>query len=232
MLQRQEPNYFSIVIIGKSQRKIWQWDIWHQFVPVLAPLMSSSDAHVSVRSIQRIIGQKNDVRFGRLGWNENDHQKWAHGSPLNQVESAKWTFCATEIWTPSWTVYEREGVPPYVFLRIENPFVVGQPQPGQFNQWIQLALLERVYRGKSADVQHAIRAITQLIEGILTVIHVQPWSLNYDSIQACLANHVSYLGVEKDVVPDLARMNSQLTKFNPKMGAWMVYVPDIPLPQG
>lgn len=209
--------YYSLALVGKSERcKSWSWDTWGRIVPVLDPLVSVFGKTVAVRSTQTPgKDYRQDVRFGRMGWDDKSHQKWAHGSPLNHEASRAWRFYMTEIWAPSWTACERKSMSPHLVIRIENPFFVGQARPGQFNQLFLMALHEQVYHAKQDAVRRAIEHIAVLIESVLIAHRVSPWNLRGDCVDESLNNHLMYLGIEKDVVPDLSKMSGQWLAFDP-----------------
>ena len=222
-------KYFSFVIVGKSEQyKIWAWDVWSKVVPALEPLVAASRDKAAVRSVQTLSGSKKNIRFGRLGWDQKSHQKWAHGSELNRDTSPTWLFYFTEIWAPSWTVCERDPTPPELFVSIENPFILGHPRPGQFNQLFHFAVNEHIYHTRNDAVRQVIEGVASLIESVLIGVRVTPWNLRGDCIQDCLNNHVKYLGIEKDLVPDLSKMNSiPICSMN---NSWSIYSLGSPLP--
>jgi hypothetical protein len=57
-----------------------------------------SDAAYPINAI--LPNRDGTVKFGRIGWKEQDQQKWRHGSPRNLESSTSWNFLTAELWAP------------------------------------------------------------------------------------------------------------------------------------
>jgi len=207
-------DYISFVVIGKSENhQAWRWDTWSMMVPVLDPIVTATGAKVAVRSVQGADDDRKDVRFGRLGWDARSHQKWSHGSFVTQGASPKWKFCFTEIWAPSYTVCEREGKDPILFVQIENPFITLEPKRGQYNQFFHLAVPLPFLASNRVIIEQAVEQISGLLESVLVLVRVAPWNVRGDCIQSMLNNHLHYIGMYDHLVPDLSKTKAKWVAY-------------------
>ncbi|HZS48391.1 MAG TPA: hypothetical protein VFC63_25195 [Blastocatellia bacterium] len=211
-----DSNYKSIVIVGRSQRhKAWCWESWSQIAEWLNPILSASIAKPAVRSTQGLGVRQDPVRFGRLGWDDKSHKKWAHSSDLNQEASINWRFAVTEIWAPSWSECEREQIGPDVLIQIENPFLIRDPFEGQFNQFFHLASPLPFYIKNQQIINNAIRHISELIDGNIILTREAPWNVRGDSIQSAVNNHLHYTGMYDDLVFNISKVSGKWSSYTP-----------------
>ncbi len=184
MPEDAESQYRSIVVIGKSPLPLWHWETWRQCVPVIAPLLAVCRDVVGVNSVQHVKGIDYNVCFGDLEWSPKGHLKWTHQSPLTREQSHSWTFRYTEIWAPDVEICGREALPPNLFLCIENPFAAGHARPGQFNQFVHLAVEETLYHVYNDVVRRAVKDIASLIDGVLTIAQITPWVSDEECVES------------------------------------------------
>jgi hypothetical protein len=126
-LKTSRPYRIHVVTLDPNAAP-YRWDRWRLAVPLLEPLFA--DKQTAVRSFQNDDGKNRPakkgrfqvlggfVRFGRLGWNDNSHQKWTHGSPTTGKASKAWHFFSTDFSLPSLNAFDRSGVPPNVFGKL------------------------------------------------------------------------------------------------------------------
>lgn len=67
-----------------------------------------------IRSQQLEANRKNQVKFGRIGWNQKSHQTWCHHGAEEKI------FIDTQVWTPSCGQCEKENTPPDFFMAMNN----------------------------------------------------------------------------------------------------------------
>ncbi|MFO1003242.1 MAG: hypothetical protein U0936_23150 [Planctomycetaceae bacterium] len=157
-------KYDVYVALGDPKTApLWKWKAWQRFLPAIDPLISASRGKPAVRSTQFKAKLAGDVKFGRLGWNEADHQKWCHGSPANNEKSRSWRFLSTEVWSPAWTECEREDLAPDVFLSMADESIAGGPRKGLlFNPVVILAVVSELARRHPTGVDTAVSALREL----------------------------------------------------------------------
>lgn len=204
-------EYVSIAFVGTSRPPLWFYATWAPIARSLDPLIAQLGLKAAVRTTQGENGAQ--VPFGRLGWGEQSDRKWTHDSPDTKGKSASWTFMAGEAWCPHWAECERSHTNPSLFLSFENPFILGAPQAGQFNQLFHLAMPTALFRRDLEHVSPAIERVRQQLQATDCVMRIVPWNLNYDSIQSTLNNHMRYRDCTKDMRFDVTRTDVK----------WMTY---------
>ena len=95
-------SYNVYVALGDPKAApLGKWKAWQRFLPAIDPLIKAARGKPAVRSTQFLAKLAGDVKFGRIGWNEADHQKWCHGSPTIKETSRSWRFLSTEVRAPA-----------------------------------------------------------------------------------------------------------------------------------
>lgn len=117
-----EREYEVYILKGMEDSvDLWSWQHWEPWAIALAPFTTSPRGKATVRCLQYSADPKKMVPFGRLSWDEKSHHRWTHNSPTNGEEWKRWGFLSMEAWAPSWTICEREIVPPDFYLSMHNP---------------------------------------------------------------------------------------------------------------
>jgi hypothetical protein len=207
-------DYISLVIVGRSEdHKAWHWTTWSKITAWLNPIVAEVYGKAGVRSVQGIRESHRQVRFGRLGWNENSHQKWTHGSELSVSESSNWKFAVTEVWIPSWTECVRKHTDPQLFIQIEDPFLALRARRGQFNQFFHLAVTRDFYLKHRGIVDEAMDHVSALLDGVLVLARFAPWNINFDCVQDALNNHLHYIGMHEDDIPNISKTTGKWLRY-------------------
>lgn len=206
-------EYLSVAFVGVSRPPCWFYATWTPIARSLDRLILELGLKTAVRTTQSENGAQ--LRFGRLSWGEQSERKWTHGSPETKGKSAAWKFMAGEVWCPHWTDCARSKTNPSLFLSLANPFILGEPKEGQFNQMMLLAMPTTLFRRHLDAVSPAIATIRQQLAATDCVMRVTPWNLNYDSIQGALSNHVQYAGSANDMRFDVARTDGKWVPYDP-----------------
>ncbi|HET8540185.1 MAG TPA: hypothetical protein VFL83_09975 [Anaeromyxobacter sp.] len=171
-----ERVYDVAVLLGDpSAPQLWGWPAWQQAARALDPLVAAARGPGAVRSAQ--YDGKEDVRFGRIGWNAAGHEKWTHGSPRTADASDRWRFLDVELWAPSWTAVERERRPPDVFLHVTSGAHSGRKGPLAFEPIVVLAAAVDV--GAGAQAEAAVAALRELCAARLVARSRRPWGLPF-----------------------------------------------------
>jgi hypothetical protein len=169
-------TYDAYVLLGDpGAAPLWQWGLWEGFASVVDPLMRSTRGRPALRSTQFRPKGRETVKFGRLGWKEQDHQKWTHGSPQTARISEAWVFVDVEIWAPTWTQCEREGRPPDVFLSISNESPSETTEFLLFNPVVVLAVISELATQEQALIPPILSTLRTLTSASLVVHSRRPW---------------------------------------------------------
>lgn len=176
-------RYDVYVALGDPKTApLWRWKVWQRFLPAIDQLMNTARGKPAVRSTQFLAKLAGEVKFGRLGWKEADHQKWCHGSPTNKDTSKSWRFLSTEVWAPAWTACEREDLAPDVFLSIADESLAGGPRKGlQFNPVVILAVASELARKHPTELDIAVAALRELTLAKLLAYKRRAWGKSVGS---------------------------------------------------
>ena len=134
-------NYDLYVVLGApDSTEVWQWENWNKITKELEPFVSIGRGKTAIRTTQFVKDGRKTVSFGQIGWNEKGHQKWTHGSPTTIETSKTWTFLQMELWSPAWTICDREHCLPDIFVAFRNEAFWPRKIPLKFNQTIIFAV--------------------------------------------------------------------------------------------
>lgn len=170
-------NYDAFCLLGDPAAvPLWKWTQWKAILPFIAPIVASARDRAAVRSNQYLPDQQGTVKFGRIGWNTNGHQKWTHDSPTNAPESSDWKFLNVEVWAPSWTICERDNRAPDVYLSIANEGLgAGFNKELSFNPVVVFAVTSELAGSTSSDIDSAVKALANTTNARLCGHKVRPW---------------------------------------------------------
>jgi hypothetical protein len=176
--------YDTYIVLGDpAAAALWHWKVWKRFSPAIDPLIQAARGKPAVRSTQYLPNRAGEVKFGRLGWKESDHQKWSHGSPTNKEASESWSFLSLEVWAPVWTVCERENLAPDVFLSIADESLGGgYCQDLMFNPVVVFAAVSAFAQGHPSAVSAVVSALRELTAAKLVGYQRRPWGKALGSV--------------------------------------------------
>jgi hypothetical protein len=177
-----DRKYEVFVILGNpATEPAWIEPKWKSISEILNPLVQQARGSAAVRSSQMRAGtgspNQRGISFGRIGWNEKGHEKWIHSSSNNIGNE----FISTEVWCPSWTSCEREGLAPDVYVAIRNE-KSAPTQQVTFNPIFILAV------ALDADVQIVSKAqssaemISETLNYILRVRCARTWGVRFGNM--------------------------------------------------
>jgi hypothetical protein len=170
-----DRQYEVFAMFGEPKAEpAWSEQKWGRIVDILDPLVRKTRDRAAVRSTQLSIGagspNQRAISFGRIGWNAQGHKKWVHTATTGDRAE----FISTEVWAPSWTTCEREGLAPDIYLAVRNEQSVPRDQVA-FNSIFIFALaldqdIQIVSRGRPSA-----EALATLLGALLRVRCVRPW---------------------------------------------------------
>jgi hypothetical protein len=179
-----DVGYDAYCVLGDPDAPaLWNWVAWERFRVALDPLIKAARGKPAVRSTQYLPDRAGAVKFGRIGWTEADHQKWTHGSPINQRESMSWGFLSAEVWAPAWMACQREGRPPDVFLSIADESLGGRSggKEFSFNPVIVFAVESEIARREVPLVSAVVTSLWRLTSPKLVGYRQRPWGVSFGS---------------------------------------------------
>lgn len=172
-----EREYDLYVLMGDpNSSPLWLWPQWVQAAALLSPIIAAGRGKPAVRSLQFSSEGGRTIPFGRLGWDERSHQKWAHLSPFNGPPSAGWRFVHMEAWSPSWTTCKREIAPPDVYVAVSNEGPAGGfQQVLAFNPVVVLAAGVEMAAEIRASARTCALSLASLVQAKLAVTKRRSW---------------------------------------------------------
>jgi len=164
-----ESNYDVFLILGDpALDALWVTPQWLRVAAILDPLVKSSRGPAALRSHQ--IQNQQAVRFGRMGWDEKSHRKWTHST-----SSTETTFVSMELWSPSWTLCERQNSPPDFFSMLVNESAVRGNGQLTFNPSIVCAWRCPSTEGHLPNAHSAMLEVARTCQSKLAAWCHRPW---------------------------------------------------------
>jgi hypothetical protein len=167
-------DYDVYVFLGDpASQPLWHWDKWLRLMPDLDALLHVARGPAATRSTQFLPNRSGTVKFGRIGWKEQDQQKWTHGSPRTLETSPRWNFLTTELWAPAWTQCERDRSAPDIFISIASQSAFNTAT--SFEPVIVVAIISELSRRENLLVTRVIERLRELVNPKLVAHQHRPW---------------------------------------------------------
>ncbi|WP_256228988.1 hypothetical protein [Variovorax sp. YR750] len=172
-------NYDLFVLLGAPDLLPWQWQIWVEIEPLLAPFVCSDRGKSIVRSSQASgLGKEyRSIAFGKMGWDLKSHLRWTHGSPSNALDSNPRRFLGMEAWGPSWTVCEKEHEAPDFYLHLLSAPNARQGGIPRFGSMLVVALTASASGERRRELRAAMIAVAALLKSPLAVCKRRAWGI-------------------------------------------------------
>jgi hypothetical protein len=146
---------------------------------VLDPLVQMCRGKAALRTLQ--YEGKRPISFGRLAWNAQSHSRWTHGSPITHEKARAWRFAAVELWAPTWSACERDGLAPEVFFAAFNEKFASDGTNIRFSQRLFLAVAADLGQIAERQARSAVQRLAQSFNGVLTAYQQRPWGFAFGS---------------------------------------------------
>src|SRR5215813_437977 len=135
----QDREYLVYVVLGRpTASPPWVERTWMHIFGALDPLVHTARDAAALRSTQLGSPNRRKISFGRIGWNKPGCKKWTHSDDGRLVSGDEAEFLTCEVWAPSWTVCERQGLGPDVYFAVRRES--GKPDELKFNSVCIMAL--------------------------------------------------------------------------------------------
>ncbi len=113
-----EPVSVFTVLGSPTAEEPWYSNKWSSISKILDPLIDASRGSPQIQ-VMEIEGKK-FCKFGKIGWNEQGHQKWTFESPQTQGFSTQRMFHSMKLSSPSWAICWNEKTPPDLLIAMKN----------------------------------------------------------------------------------------------------------------
>ncbi len=216
-------DYDLYVVLGAPDSpEMWQWENWSQITKELEPFVSIGRDKTAIRTTQFVKDGKKPVSFGQISWNEKGHQKWTHGSPTTIEISKTWTFLQTELWSPAWTICDRE--PPDIFFTFRNEAFWPRRIPLKLNQTIIFAVSTSLGDGVLSDAHKWILQLSANLHSPLAAHQKRTWGKAFgnsggfsNSIQDMITTGLFKVGDYHNRSVDLQTFEESWTRIFPAL---------------
>ena len=134
---------FGINIPGKEPWLETEWNA--NFEPLFSKIIEKSPhkKDTGIRTLEYVKENESDkyykeCKLGKLRWDKKSHEKWT----LKNVDKRE--FHHFELWTPLWTICEKNNTSPDIYISISDEKGVNKKIPCQFDTFITIAIAEDV----------------------------------------------------------------------------------------
>ena len=139
-------HYYLIFGANKQGKEPWLENEWfNDFEPLFNNIndISSYKNDTRLRILEMMKENETDkywkaYKLGRLRWDKKSHEKWT----LKNNDKRKFHHFA--LWTPSWTICERNNMAPDIYISISNEEGVNINTPCQFDTFVAIAIAEEI----------------------------------------------------------------------------------------
>ncbi|MDO8051269.1 hypothetical protein O3301_22630 [Janthinobacterium sp. SUN211] len=160
-----------LLLAAPAAAPLWDAAQWMPFAASLDGLMAQASARgkPGVRSHQYNPKGK-PISFGRLGWDDKSHAKWTHTPETRDAR-----FMSLEAWAPTWTICEKDGQAPDVFLALANESLLGRAdKPLQFGQRLVCAIATDL-GPEAAALRHSLAQLAAQQDAVVFAHTQRQW---------------------------------------------------------
>lgn len=172
-----DRTYDVYAILGDGRSLPWSSLTWASISEALAQLTAHTRGPAAIRSTQ-LSGEAPKMRqlsFGRLGLDAKSADKWTHVRPGQLAAGTRSAFLTTELWAPSWTVCERERVPPDIYFEISSSGgELGMPSDDRSFGSVSLLAVAEDLKVKEAS-EGVAKNIARAVGTVLAGRDTRPW---------------------------------------------------------
>jgi hypothetical protein len=157
----------------------WVERTWTRIFEALDPVIHMARDSAAVRSTQFSPGpgspNQRAISFGRTGWNKQGCKKWTHSEDGDLVSGGRAIFLTCEVWAPSWSICQREGLAPDVYFAVSGASG-DSPKPNNgfiFNSHCVMAVASDL--GRTDEPRRSAEAVATAVHAVFRARCVRPW---------------------------------------------------------
>jgi len=167
-------NYHYYLIFGDASKENEPWtkDTWMKVEPLFEKILKHSPHFKetglgTVQYSHRPNSQYYDlVKFGKLSWNEQSHNKWT----IQNINKGR-LFAYLDSWTPRRTICVKLDSAPDVFFSLGNERRTYK-EKSQFDFLVSIAIVDNL----NADIENEVIEISKLINAKRAVYRQRQWN--------------------------------------------------------
>jgi hypothetical protein len=183
-----DRDYEVYVILGSAEMpELWLWDRWKTVANLFAPFTTVPRGKAALRGDRYVPnlkrpGYRKPQGFGRIGWDQRSHEKWAFDSKLTKGKCSDWEFARIEAWAPSWNVCEREKTAPdFYFEMINESMFQSANKKLAFNPFILIAVSVSLDEDHRLGIRKSAGLLSSFVESKQFVSRKRPWGFSFGS---------------------------------------------------
>ncbi len=174
--------YDFYLIFGQNEESKFPWikSNWDKdFKPYFDSLLKQTETYnkTGIRVIKYDVEKRtakkdnreyiyhSEMKLGRLRWDLKSHEKWT-----NSTDTDKY-FQNFELWTPIWTICEKKGSPPDIFISISNENDFTHKRQMQFGYFIVIAIAKNL----KIDSEPVIKELSEKINAKISILKRRKW---------------------------------------------------------
>lgn len=159
-----------LLLAAPDAPPLWDAAQWTPFAASLDGLVAQTRGKAGVRSHQYNPKGK-PIPFGRLGWDAKSHAKWTHTPATTEAR-----FMSLEAWAPSWSVCEKDGQAPDLFLALANESLLGLAGKSlQFGQRLVCAIATDMGAEAAATLRQALAQLAARQDAVVFAHTRRQW---------------------------------------------------------
>ena len=163
-------NYCVWVLTTRHGDSLSDWERWRTLLPDLYAIVAMSSQPAAIRSFQSLVDSKGWLPFGRMTWSKRDNEKWCTRYRSDPEVASKLQFFSTEVWSPSWSVVERERRPVDVYL------CLSRDHPASDLQGLVVAVRHDLAEANRQALRQRLSSLGGLITASQVVEFERPWA--------------------------------------------------------
>lgn len=225
-----ERQYAVYALFGAAgSQEPWLSSTWQQISDATLEAFKAARDKAAVRSLQwvGVPGPIREIKFGRISHDARGAAKWTHqvSGILKSGESP--VFLETEVWAPSWTVCEKDRIPPDVYLRISNRCGISVSEcsrPPRYPYLCMFAVANDRHRGACRIGEDAAGALQGVLSPALALSKVRPWGYRSSPlIEDMFTDAINDLSLTPPFYPPADGEDDPLTQLS--MKGWLPFPP-------
>lgn len=170
---RRKYNFYLFFDKTTNNQFPWDNDIWNgQIQPLIDKILLKSPEYnntgIRVLKHQRQPNSEyyKDLKLGKLRWDKKSHEKWTVQNDNDIL------FQHFELWTPIWTMCEKNSSAPDIFITINNEEGFNKNTDRQFNVFTVLAIATDL----EVDCNEVIVELSKKLHSKKTVVQTRKWA--------------------------------------------------------
>lgn len=151
-------KYKVFVINTLENPNLFLWDNWKVLKVELDTIIRLVDENNTfIRTFQSYEFENRWLGFGRMKWNQENNKKWT--TKYRGKSDKKLSFYATEIWSPDWNFYYKNGKTPNIFINL-----YANENYKRLREGVVIAIPKKVFNKNEKTIRGCIEKLSLKID--------------------------------------------------------------------